>query len=225
MKVKAAILITVLIFGAFFILPLSSVIKSVRIKKHGVLTEGIVVAKSTGKSSSTITVTFTTPDGNQVTAKAAKGGYVSKGDKVKLWYDPAKPDRIDFGDTIRSNMRAVIIIGLVVLFLIYLFIRKSITDAANKKLMKSGMKIAAEFVEVGRNEKYRMGDKNPWVIKCKWTDNRNNKEYFFVSNDFTIDPAPYLNGRYHIDVYLDPADPGKYYVDTTFMPKGDNTIG
>jgi hypothetical protein len=70
-----------------------------------------------------------------------------------------------------------------------------------------------------------MGDKNPWVIKCKWIDDSNNKEYYFLSKDYTIDPAPYLSGRYHIDVFIDPADPGKYYMDTYFMPKGNNTIG
>jgi hypothetical protein len=92
-------------------------------------------------------------------------------------------------------------------------------------LSRSGMKIAVQFVSVDRNDRYMMGDKNPWLIKCKWVDNRNNQEYYFVSKDYTIDPVPYLNGRYHIDVFIDPADPGKYYMDTSFMPKGDNIIG
>ena len=70
-----------------------------------------------------------------------------------------------------------------------------------------------------------MGDNNPWVIKCRWTDNMNNQEYYFVSKDYMIDPVPYLNGRYPIDVFIDPSDPGKYYMDTSFMPKGNNTIG
>jgi hypothetical protein len=70
-----------------------------------------------------------------------------------------------------------------------------------------------------------MGNNNPWVIKCKWTDSRNNHEYFFVSKDYTIDPVPYLNGRVHINIFIDPADPGKYYMDTSFMPIGNNTIG
>jgi hypothetical protein len=87
------------------------------------------------------------------------------------------------------------------------------------------MKIATEFVSVNRNEKHRMGNKNPWVIKCKWTDSRNNKEYYFYSKDYIIDPAPYLGRRYHIDLYIDPDDPGKYYMDTSFMPKGNNSIG
>ena len=87
------------------------------------------------------------------------------------------------------------------------------------------MKIEAEFVSVDRNERYGMGNKDPWVIKCKWTDPKTNKTYFFVSKDYTIDPVPYLDGRYHLNVYIDPADPAKYFMDTSFMPKGNITIG
>jgi hypothetical protein len=28
-----------------------------------------------------------------------------------------------------------------------------------------------------------------------------------------------------IDVFIDPADTGKYYLDTSLMPKGNNIIG
>jgi hypothetical protein len=142
-----------------------------------------------------------------------------------IYYDPAIPTKIDFGDTIGYNMRGVIIGGLIFFFCFFYFIRYSLSDKANKSLISSGMKIDAEFVSVERNEKYRMGDKNPWVIKCRWIDNRNNREYYFVSKDYIIDPAPYLNGRTHLDVFVHPDDPGNYFMDTSFMPKGNNTIG
>jgi hypothetical protein len=87
------------------------------------------------------------------------------------------------------------------------------------------LKISAELVSAGRNERYNMGANNPWVIKCRWTDERNNKEYSYVSKDYTIDPAPFLNNRSHVDVFIDTSDPGKYYMDTSFMPKGNNTMG
>lgn len=105
----------------------------------------------------------------------------------------ADPKRIDFGDAIGYNMRGVVLGGFFTLFGIFLLIRNIFTDLGNNKLIRSGMKISAEF--------------------------------FFVSKTYTIDPAPYLNGRYHIDVFIDPADPHKYYMDTSFMPKGNNTIG
>jgi hypothetical protein len=70
-----------------------------------------------------------------------------------------------------------------------------------------------------------MGDNNPCRIKCRWADIRDNKEYYFVSKNYTIDPLPYLDGKTYINIFIDPADPGKYYMDTSFMPKGNNTIG
>jgi hypothetical protein len=226
MKLKLVTLIAALGALVFLSIPFGSIIRTVKIKKNGIQIESIVQDVSRrGKGLPTVTVSFNTPDGTLITAKAVKRNYVSTGDKVMFWYDQAFPQKINFGDTIGYNMRGVIAGGFLFIFCFYYFIRYSISDKVNSRLKKSGMKISAEFVEVGRNERYRMGDKNPWVIKCRWTDNRNNKEYFFVSKDYTIDPVPYLNGRYNIDVFIDPSDPGKYYMDTSFMPEGNNTIG
>lgn len=142
-----------------------------------------------------------------------------------MYYDREDPQTIDFGDTISYNMRGVLAGGLLFLIGLYYFIRFSFQDNAKKKLIKTGKKIAADFISVIRNEKYRMGENNPWVIKCRWIDSGNNMEYHFASKDYTIDPVPYLNGRNHIDVFIDPDDPNRYYMDTFFMPKGNNTIG
>jgi hypothetical protein len=225
MKKKIVVLILILAGSLFLIIPLSSIIKSLKLRNHGVLTESTVVERSGKKGLSMVTVSFTTSEGILVTAKAVKRQFISAGEKTRIWYDPAFPQKIDFGDTISYNMRGVIAGGILLITGLYYFIRYSSSDRANKKLITYGKKIAAEFVSVDRNEKYRMGDQNPWIIKCKWIENTNSKEYYFVSKDYLIDPAPYLNGRYHIDVFIDPVDPGKYYMDTSFMPKGNNTIG
>jgi hypothetical protein len=226
MKKKTTYLILMLVGAIFLSIPLVSVINSVNLKKHGVFTESTVTDRSTrSKGLSKVTVAFITKEGNQVTAKATKRYLVSKGDKVMIYYDPLSPQKIDFGDTIGYNMRGVYAGGFLFLLGIFFIIRQSLTDKANKQLIRSGMKIAAEFVSVSRNDKYRMGDKNPWLINCRWTDIRNSKEYYFQSKDYTIDPGAYLVGKTHLEIYIDPADPGKYYMDNSFMPEGDNTIG
>ena len=227
MNKKIAVLILMLVAAVIFGFALLTVVSSAKIKNHGVTAESTVlkVLNRSKGGSSNVMVTFNLPDGRQVTSTASTRILLIPGSKIMTYYDPAFPEKIDFGDTIRYNMRGVIIGGLLFIFGLYYFIRFSLKDRANKKLKTSGMKIAAEFVSVDRNEKYRMGDNNPWVIKCKWTDIKNNQEYFFTSKDYTIDPAPYLQGRSYINVFIDPADPGKYYMDTSFMPKGNNTIG
>jgi hypothetical protein len=225
MNKKIAILIAALIGGIILSLALASVVSSIKLKKYGVKIEATVLSKKSNKGLNTVTVLFNASDGTEVTAKAAKRNYVKTGDKVTIWYDPAFPQKIDFGDTVGYNMRGVLIGAFLIILMIYFFIKYSISDKAKKDLIRSGMKIAADFVSIDRDERFRAGDRNPWIIKCKWVDSRNNQEYYFVSKEYTIDPAPYLNGRYHVDVFIDPADPGKYYMDTSFMPKGNNTIG
>jgi hypothetical protein len=228
MKQKIPVIILMLVGCIVFAFTLPPVFKSVRLKNHGGYAESTVVAsyRTSGKAGNYIlTVSFDTPDGNTVTARANKSTRASEGDKVMVWYDKANPQVIDFGEGIRYNLRGAFFGGIFFFLGLYFLVRGISGDIKKKKLVRSGMKISAEFVSVYRNEKYRMGDKNPWVIKCRWIDNRNNREYYFVSKDFTIDPTPYLNGRYHLDVYIDPADPGKYYIDTSFMPEGNNTIG
>jgi hypothetical protein len=225
MKIKTVLLIAALVGLVFLLIPLGSIIKTVNLKKHGILVEGTVQkVSSQGKGLRVVTVSFYTTEGQLITAKASKRQYVSTGDVVTIWYNPATPEKIDFGDTIGYNMRGVIIGGFIFIICFVLFIRAAIKDSANKKLLQTGMKIAVEY-SVVRNEKYRMGDRNPWVIRGRWVDDRNNQEYFFASKDYTIDPTPYLAGKDFVEVYIDPADPGKYFMDTSLMPKGNITIG
>jgi len=226
MNAKKAALVAAIAAAIIMILPLRSVVKSVKLKKNGISTEATVSDRDNrGKGLARVTVTFNTSDGTEVAATTPKRNYVSKGDKVKIWYDKADPAKIDFGDTIGYNMRGVLITGLISLLCFYFFIKSFLKDSANRKLIKIGMKVSAEYVTVERNEKYRMGDKNPWLIKCRWTENKTNKEFYFTSKDYSFDPSSHLAGKSRIDVYIDPGDPGKYYMDTSFIPEGNITYG
>jgi hypothetical protein len=228
MKLRKVYLIASLAALAFVILPLRSIINSARIQKNGIAIESLVSNVSYGSNKSPyrkVTVSFKTSDGKQITATTSSLQHLSSGKKVKIWYNPADPQEIDFGDDKSYNMRGLVISGLLFVFCFFFFIRTSVRDKTDRKLIKSGKKIHAKLISVDRNEKYKMGDKNPWIIKCQWTDSMNNKEYYFSSKDYTIDPAPYLEGKVYIDVYINPANPGKYYMDTSFMPKGNITIG
>jgi hypothetical protein len=229
MKQKLVPLILVGVGCIIFAFTIPEIHKSVEFKRHGIQTVSTVmesksIRHSKGKSTYFVTVSFSSPDGKVLTATAEKRFVIYKGDKVTIWYDKNDPRFITFGDTIGYNIRVVIFGGIFFFFGIYLFVRHFSEDIKNKQLRRSGMKISAEYVSVYRNEKYRMAQYNPWVIKCKWIDNRNNREYLFISKDYIKDPAPFLNGRYHIDVYINPSDPSKYYMDTSFMPEGSNFI-
>jgi len=119
-------------------LALPSVLKSVKLKKHGVSTESTVLTskrRSSSKGSTTyeVTVSFNTPDGSEATAKAQKRSSISEGEKVMIWYDPAKPQKIDFGDSIGYNMRGVFIGSFLILLGFYLLFRLIIRDSSGMK--------------------------------------------------------------------------------------------
>lgn len=221
MKQKIALIILMLAAAVIFFIALGGILKSARIIKSGVITESTVISRTGGRKGgpANVTVSFHTADGQQFTARAATRQFLLRGDKVRVYYNPAMPQEIDFGDTIAYNKRGVIAGGIMFILGLFLFARIVLRESADRKLIRSGMKITAEFVSVERNEKYRMGDKNPWLIRCRWTDIRINREYNFVSKDFDTDPSPYLEGAKFITIYINAADPGKYFMDTSFMPK------
>jgi len=61
--------------------------------------------------------------------------------------------------------------------------------------------------------------KHPYVIRCKWMQNSTNKVYYFKSKFIRFNPTTYLGERKQYDVYIDPNDPNKYYMDISFLPK------
>ncbi len=222
---------TVTLAGAIFtlillLIPVTSIINSFRLKSKGKAAVGTVQTVSAQRRGlPRVTVSFSDDEGRQFTSTASKRNRVVTGEKVELWYDPARPDKITLGDTTGYNLKGVVLISIVFLFLAGYFIRFSLTDRTKKLLMKSGRKVQAEIAAVERNEKFRMGPNNPWVIKCRWKDPYSDRELLFYSRDYTIDPAPYIEGRQYLDVYIDLKNSGKYYMDVTFMPAGNNTIG
>jgi hypothetical protein len=226
---KTIISLIVALTGFIFIgLTLPDIIRSGKLKREGLKAEAVVVSSAQmGRKTELkkVTVTFTTAEGSEVTAKAPKRTYVVPGDRVEVWYNQRNPQRIDFGDTVSYNMRGTVIGVLILVLGLYFFFKYFMKEASARRLIRKGLKISAELVLVGRNEKYRMGDNNPWYIKCRWIDTRDNHEYFFFSKDFIIDPTQYMSGKTSIDVYIDPENPKLYFMDTSFMPKGNITFG
>lgn len=131
MKNKIVPLIIILAGTAIMALTLSYVIKSSGIKKNGISAEGTVKSiRQMGSKTELkkVTVSFNATDGREVTATASKREFVSVGDKVVLWYDKEDPQNIDFGDTIRYNMRGVFIGGIFVILGLYFFIMHRVRD-------------------------------------------------------------------------------------------------
>lgn len=224
---KIAVLILAIVGLVFIGLSSPEVFRSFKIKSSGVEAEGTVtnIIQAGRKSElAKVTASFNTADGQPVITTAMKRNYVSVGDKVKVWYLSDDPHSITFGDSAGYNLRGVLLGAFIFVFGMYFFSRYVVSDISGKKLRSTGMKIPAT-VSIERDERFRAGDRNPYIIKGVWTDGSTNKEYIYKSKLYTIDPAPYLGQKSYIDVYIKPGDPSKYYMDVSFMPEGNNTIG
>ena len=94
MKLKIVTLIAALAGLLFMSIPTVSIIRSLKLKKNGIATEGIVLGvTSQRKGLPKVTVTFDTRDNKQITSDAVKRQYVATGDVVSLWYNPSLPQK------------------------------------------------------------------------------------------------------------------------------------
>lgn len=222
---KIATLILVLAGVIFFALPLNMALKSISFRKNGIETTGQVTGVHSGTRGGPdrVNVIFSTSDGNEISTISYRREHTVTGQSVKLWYLQENPAKINFSEPMGYHIRAMLIALVMIFFGVYFFLRMSKEDLAKKNLMSTGIKINPAY-SIERNEMFRAGDHNPWIIKARWTDIKSNREYNFTSKNYTADPGDFLKDRMSIDVYINPENPAKYYMDTSFMPD-DKTIG
>ena len=64
------------------------------------------------------------------------------------------------------------------------------------------------------NTGYSVNGRHPYVIYCAYEDEYNNTVYYFKSENLWYDPSFRFAIGSEIDVYVDPKDYSKNYVDT-----------
>lgn len=87
-----------------------------------------------------------------------------------------------------------------------------------EKLIRTGLPIKAEFVEIRLNEALEINGKNPFQIVARWHDESTNQIHLFKSRSIWFDPTSFIESN-DITVYLEPTARRKYYMDTSFLPK------
>lgn len=70
---------------------------------------------------------------------------------------------------------------------------------------------AAARVDIER--KVKINDRHPYVVRATWQDARTGRAYTATSDYIRHDPGPVLQGRSHVRVLYDPADPARNMVD------------
>jgi len=95
---------------------------------------------------------------------------------------------------------------------------KVATARKNAWLEQNGRRIQAEFTRVELNTSVRINGTSPYRLVCQWLDPTSNKMHVFHSANIWFDPTDYVPGQ-TLDVLLDPENPHRYLVKTTFLPE------
>lgn len=169
-------------------------------------------------------ISFRTTDGQEISFIANIGSNPPSyrvNDPVTIVYDPQQP----FHANIRSFTGLWLLptilcpMGLVFCsFVVVAAICKSLNARKNAWLEQNGRRIQAEFTGVERDTSVRVNGSCPYRLVCQWLDPATNKMHVFRSAHIWFDPTNYVPGK-TLDVLLDPENPHRYLVETSFLPE------
>jgi hypothetical protein len=197
-----------------------------KFETKSVKTTGTVIDLIAKSSSSGSQPTYS-PVINYLDAYGVKHRYIARyssnppeykiGERVTIYYDLKNPDNANAAGW--GEYLGVIIaggLGLVFSLLggIYFGI-STLRRRRNGRLKQSGQLIRADVVAVDVNNAISVNRRHPWFIRCDWKDPLTGKKNSFKSGFIWTDPTPLIDTHKKIDVYLDPNNPRKYYVDIT----------
>jgi hypothetical protein len=96
---------------------------------------------------------------------------------------------------------------------------RQLTD--RRWLAEHGVRIVAGSLTVERTmigTTSNLPSARPYVIVACWRNPRDGKQWRFVSDPMLIDPQASLAQRQTVGVLIDANDPGRYWLDTGFLP-------
>ncbi|WP_171016357.1 DUF3592 domain-containing protein [Pseudomonas sp. F(2018)] len=183
-------------------------------------TAGSVVAVS-GRGCPSIA--FSTGQGERVTFPGqvcSRPGY-EIGESVELLYDPLEPENahIDgftqnwFVSLILGSFGSIFLLGGMVFVL-----PEALARRRRSRLERRGQAVQARIVEIRRNPFATLNNVPAWQLVCQWQNPANGAVHLFYSEDLWFDPLPFVQ-RDSLQVRIDPDNPRRYSVDTSFLPR------
>lgn len=143
------------------------------------------------------------------------------GQPVVVLYDPQDPAHASINSFGSLWGISLLLMGLGVFFTgpaIGFAIWKRASDRKSAWLEANGRRIVAEFTRVELNTSLQVNGRNPYRIQCQWLDLSRNEVHIFHSGNLWFDPTQFVQQKTLI-VLMDPDNPHRYEVDTSFLPK------
>jgi hypothetical protein len=189
----------------------------------GTVVELLEVRDNEGSSSWKPVVSFKAGNGREVrfadSVSSRPAGY-DVGEGVLVLYLPDRPEEAHIKGFSSLWLGTAVLGGL---GLAFTGIGGGIlfgTRASEKRqhyLMAYGNAVETEVQGVDRNTSVEINGQNPWRISSQWLDPKNNTVRVFHSENLWFDPTSFMK-RKKVTVLLDPNNPKRYHMDTSFLP-------
>jgi uncharacterized protein DUF3592 len=169
-------------------------------------------------------VQFTDGSGHRIEFTSGSGSNppaYSRGDAVEVLYHASAPDKARLNGFMSLWFGPLLVGGLGVVFtalgagMIVGLMRRKRLEA---DLKTHGVPVEAQFESVEQNTSMQVNGRSPWRVLAQWLDPATSQVHVFKSDNLWFDPSAYIKDR-KINVFLDRANPKKYYVDLSFLPK------
>jgi len=181
--------------------------------------QGTVVALRGGAPE----VQFRTEQGREVqftSSVSSKPPSYRVGETVEVLYHKDQPENAEingimtlwFGTMILGGLGTVFsLIGAALLFV-------SGRKAGDPRLKLNGQAIATDFQGVERDTGYSVNGRYPYLVVTQWKNPSTGEIHVFHSDYLWYDPTAHLKTD-KITVYTERGNPGKYFMDISFLPK------
>jgi hypothetical protein len=139
---------------------------------------------------------------------------------VKVLYNPIDPQSARIKSFFQLWFGFLLVFTMGVIFaaigLSMIVIRRRSRDRA-EWLRQHGRRMQTAFKGVELNQSLRVNGRCPYRIVSQSSEPGSNTVRLFQSANIWFDPSEYIKGEV-IDVLVDPNDPTKYVMDTSFLP-------
>jgi len=145
----------------------------------------------------------------------------AEGEGVEVLYLPSDPQTARIHGTSSLWLGSIVLGGLGAVFFLIGAICFYVVHANARKrasLMKHGRRVEAQVQDVIVNESLSANGRSPFQIVTQWLDPETGLLHIFKSENIWFDPSTYIETE-KIGVFVDRANPKRYVVDTSFLPK------
>lgn len=138
------------------------------------------------------------------------------GETAEVAYDPDNPHDARLASFGNAFLAPLIVGGLGIVFTpigVVLFVKGRRILARRAWLRENGREIWAEVEHIGRAFNVRVNGRHPYVVHATWQDEQTGRTHTATSDYLRRDPGPGMQGRTHVRVLFDPADPDRNLLD------------